>query len=72
MTRLCSGHGAAPPSAEPSRNIGLLTNLYSETSAILSNALDEARLRDLRAEAAGMDDDQVVSIALDTIDSLQN
>jgi hypothetical protein len=56
---------AAPdrPAAETSGNVGLVAGLYRETSAVLREVLGEARLRELRAEGAEMDVDQIVVVA---------
>jgi hypothetical protein len=39
---------------------------------MLHEALDEARLRGLRAEGGAMDEDRAVAYALDAIDRAQN
>jgi predicted ATPase/class 3 adenylate cyclase len=45
----------------------LITNLRRQTSALLHDAVDEERLRHLRAEGEAMDSDQAAVYALDAI-----
>jgi predicted ATPase/class 3 adenylate cyclase len=46
---------------------GVVAELRQQTTAILRGALGEARLRELRAAGAAMDDDHVVALALDAV-----
>ena len=50
-----------------SGGVGLIIELYRQTSGLLHDALGETRLRDLRAEGEAMDDDQIVALALGAI-----
>jgi hypothetical protein len=63
--------GEAPTGDSPvpvsTGEAALVTSLYRQTSAILRDALGEDRLRDLRAEGAGLDDNHAVTLALDAI-----
>jgi predicted ATPase/class 3 adenylate cyclase len=58
-----------PPSpSEEAPGAGrVLNELRQQTTAILRDALGEARLRELRLAGAAMDDDHVVALALDAI-----
>jgi predicted ATPase/class 3 adenylate cyclase len=56
-----------PTTPDSSGSLGLIADVYRQTSGLLRDALGEAGLRELRAEGAGMDDDRVVAIALDII-----
>jgi predicted ATPase/class 3 adenylate cyclase len=55
--------------ASPSQAAGfsMIRDLRRQTSAILNDALDEGRLRRLRAEGEAMDSDQAAAYALDAI-----
>jgi predicted ATPase/class 3 adenylate cyclase len=55
------------PSAAPTGAGRVLGELRQQTTAILLSRLGEARLRELRAEGAAMDDDHVVAVALDAM-----
>jgi predicted ATPase len=56
---------ASPAVAPPGS--GLITDLRRQTSALLHDALDEGRLRQLRSEGEAMDSDQAAAYALDAI-----
>jgi predicted ATPase len=56
----------APPTAAPP-GTSLVTDLRRQTSALLHDALDEGRLRHLRAEGEAMDSDQAAAYALEAI-----
>jgi hypothetical protein len=58
---------APAPSAAPSGGGGIIADLRRQTTAILRDALGDARLRELRSQGEAMDDDQIVAIALDAI-----
>jgi hypothetical protein len=45
----------------------MITDLRRQTSALLHNALDEERLRRLRADAEAMDSDEAAAYALEAI-----
>jgi hypothetical protein len=60
-------HTGGSPAAAASGEAGLVANLYRQTSAILSDALGEDRLRELRTEGAALDNDHAVALALDAI-----
>jgi hypothetical protein len=55
----------SPPVATPGSS--LITDLRRQTSALLHDALDEGRLRQLRAEGEAMDSDQAAAYALEAI-----
>jgi predicted ATPase/class 3 adenylate cyclase len=57
--------GGHPPRSDTSHRVGITTYLYRQTTAILLEALSEARLRELRSEGAALDNDQAVALALD-------
>jgi hypothetical protein len=50
-----------------SAGFSMIGNLRHQTSAILQDALDQGRLRQLRTEGEGMDSDQAAAYALDAI-----
>jgi predicted ATPase/class 3 adenylate cyclase len=56
---------ALSASAQPGRS--LITDLRRQTSQLLHDTLDEARLRQLRAEGEAMDSDQAAAYALEAI-----
>ncbi len=58
---------APAPSAAPSGGGRIIADLRRQTTAILRDALGDARLRELRSQGEAMDDDQIVVIALDAI-----
>ena len=45
----------------------MITDLRRQTSELLHDALDEARLQQLRAEGEAMDSDQAAAYALEAI-----
>jgi hypothetical protein len=55
----------SPAAASPGPS--LITDLRRQTSKLLHDALDEARLRQLRAEGEAMDSDQAAAYALEAI-----
>jgi hypothetical protein len=57
--------GLASP-RERSARFSMITDLRRQTSQLLHDALDEQRLRQLRAEGEAMDSDQAAAYALDT------
>jgi hypothetical protein len=57
---------SASPPVQPAGS-SLITDLRRQTSALLQDALDEGRLRQLRAEGEAMDSDQAATYALDVI-----
>jgi hypothetical protein len=60
--------GSSPPSAgELPPGSSLITELRHQTSELLHEAFDEARLRQLRAEGEAMDSDKAATYALDAI-----
>jgi predicted ATPase len=56
----------ASPAVAPAGS-GFITDLRRQTSAMLHDALDEGRLRQLRSEGEAMDSDEAVTYALDAI-----
>jgi hypothetical protein len=54
-------------SGKQSGGFSMIGDLRQQTSAILHDALDEGRLRQLRAEGETMDSDQAATYALDAI-----
>jgi predicted ATPase len=58
--------GLASP-GEPAAGFSMITDLRRQTSALLHEALDEGRLRQLRAEGEAMDSDQAATYALEAI-----
>jgi predicted ATPase/class 3 adenylate cyclase len=58
--------GSASPGGPPA-SFSMITDLRRQTSAVLHNALDEERLRQLRAEGEAMDSDQAAAYALEAI-----
>jgi predicted ATPase len=56
----------ASPAVAPSGS-SLITDLRHQTSALLHDAIDEGRLRQLRAEGEAMDSDQAATYALEAI-----
>lgn len=68
--RLVTAAVALPESAEairPPDSTDFVTQLRRDTSGLLREALGEARLRELRAQGAAMDDDHAVAYALEVI-----
>jgi predicted ATPase len=57
----------AAAAGEPAAGFSMITDLRRQTSAVLHDALDEERLRQLRAEGEAMDSDQAAAYALDAI-----
>jgi hypothetical protein len=62
----------AGTATETSRSSGLIAGVYRETSGILRETVGEARLRELRAEGATIDDEQIVDVALGAITRAQS
>jgi hypothetical protein len=60
------------PDSQGAITASFITELRRQTSQMLHEALDEARLRGLRAEGGAMDEDRAVAYALDAIDRAQN
>jgi hypothetical protein len=58
-------HTGSPAGAPPGSS--LITDLRRQTSQLLHDALDEGRLRQLRAEGEDMDSDQAAAYALGAI-----
>jgi len=58
----------ATPTAGPATGVSYVTTLRRETTRHLTDALGDARLRELRAQGEAMDADQAVALALAHID----
>lgn len=68
---------AAPPAVEtgmaaqrdlvPTNNPSFVGELHQLTTDLLCDSLGEGRLRELRAQGEAMDDDAIVTYALDAI-----
>jgi hypothetical protein len=58
--------GPGSPAVRPAAP-SLITDLRRQTSQLLHDALDEGRLRQLRAEGEAMDSDQAAAYALEVI-----
>jgi hypothetical protein len=64
-TARASSDVASP--GDPSAGFSMITDLRRQTSELLHDALDEARLQQLRAEGEAMDSDQAAAYALEAI-----